>query len=64
MVQVNGKHSPSPVSRRPDPVPSVVRSRSDEYRLQAVILGERLGKQAFQQGYSGWERIIRSGVAV
>jgi hypothetical protein len=42
----------------------LIRSRSDDHRLQAAILGERLGMQAFRQRQTGRKRIIRNGVAI
>ena len=64
MVQINGRYSLSPEGRRPHPLQRLTRSRSDDNRLQAAILGERLGMQAFQQGHSGRKHIIRTGAAI
>jgi len=64
VVQINGRYSLIPEDRRPHPLQRLTRSRSDDHRLQAAILGERLGMQAFQQGHSGRKRIIRNGVAI
>ena len=64
MVQINGRYSLSPNGSRPHPLQRLIRSRSDDHRLQAAILGERLGMQAFQQRHTGSKRIIRNGVAI
>jgi len=64
MVQINGRYSLSPNGARPHPLQRLICSRSDDHRLQAAILGERLGMQAFRQRQTGRKRIIRNGVAI
>ena len=64
VVQINGRYSLSPKGSRPHPRQRLIRSRSDDHRLQTAILGERLDMQAFQQGHTGSKRIISNGVAI
>ena len=41
-----------------------MRSSSEEQRLQAAILGERLGNKAFRDGRSSrWKRVVGIGAA-
>jgi hypothetical protein len=64
VVQINGRYSLSPEGRRLHLLQRLIRSRSDDHRLQTAILGKRLGMQAFKQGHTGRKRIIRNGVAI
>ena len=64
MVQTNDRFSLDRLVLRTNHSERLVRSSSEEQRLQAAILGERLGNQRFRNGRSSrWKQAIGVGVA-
>jgi len=64
VVQLNDRFSRDRLALRTNQADRLVRSSSEEQRLQAAILGERLGKKTFQDTRSNrWNRVIGVGVA-
>ena len=64
MVQINDRFSLDRLVLRTNQAERLVRSSSEEQRLQAAILGERLGNQRFLNGRSSrWKRAVGIGAA-
>jgi len=59
VVQINDRFSLDRLVLRTNQSERLVRSSSEEQRLQAAILGERLGNKTFQDGHSiRWKRAV------
>ena len=59
MVQINDRFSLDRLVLRTNQAERLVRSSSEEQRLQAAILGERLGNKTFRDGRSiRWKRAL------
>jgi hypothetical protein len=64
VVQTNDRFSLDRLVLRTNQSERLVRSSSEEQRLQAAILGERLGNQRFLNGRSSrWKRVVGIGAA-
>ena len=64
MVQTNDRFSLDRLVLRTNQAERLVRSSSEEQRLQAAILGERLGNKTFQDGRTiRWKRAVGIGAA-